>query len=69
MIAQENQQKFEALISQIKDLFPDTTTFVKIEINAENTKVASKYRYPDQLKKSGVSMRNIKGDFIKDIKQ
>ena len=69
MIPAENQQKFEELITQIKELFPDTTTFVRIDINGEQTRLTCRYRYPDQLKKASISMRNIKGDFIKNINQ
>ena len=63
----ENQNKFEQLLNELKQLFPDTTTSVKIVITAENTKIFQSFRYPEQLKKQNISMRNIKGDFIKDL--
>ena len=61
----DNQKRLEELIEEIKSLFPDTTTCIKMTITADSTKLHSHYRHPEQLKKSGYSMRNIKGDFIK----
>lgn len=65
MIEPKDQKKFEKLLGAIKALFPDTTTSVRITITADETKIASRYRYPDELKKRSVSMRNIKGEWIK----
>jgi len=64
-MATDDQKRFEELINEIKQLFPDTTTSVRITITADNTKLVSQYRHPEQLKKSGYSMKNIQGNFIK----
>lgn len=62
---QDNREKFEILMTQLKELFPDTTTVVKIVITSDDTKLTAHYKYPDDLKKKGISMRNIKGEWIK----
>lgn len=65
MIPTEHQKRFEELLEEMKSLFTDSTTRVRITITAEQTRIASSYRYPEQLKKANINMRNIKGDFIK----
>ena len=65
MVQPENQKQFEELISQMKGLFTNTTTSVKITITADVTRIVVNQRHPEQLKKNSVSMRNIQGDFIK----
>jgi hypothetical protein len=67
MMNDKNTEKFRSLINQIKDLMPDTVTRLAIVITADEIKVRHNHRYPDQLKNANISMRNIKGDFIKDI--
>lgn len=62
---QANQKRFEELLAEMKTLFADTTTSVRIIITADSTKLIQHFRHPQQLKKSGFSMRNIKGEFIK----
>lgn len=64
MVNQENQKRFEELLYEMKQLFRDTTTVVKITITADNTKVTTHMRYPDDLKKKNIAMRNVKGNWI-----
>lgn len=62
---QANEKRFEELIEEIKHLFADTTTSVRIVITANSTKIIQYHRHPSQFKKANISMRNIKGNFIK----
>lgn len=62
---QENQKRFEELLEEMKQLFPDTTVYVRLIITADSIKLVEQFRHPELLKKSMISMRNIKGDFIK----
>lgn len=62
---QDNQKRFKELLNEMKLLFPDTTTSVRIVITADNIKLTESFRHPEQLKKSSISMRNIQGNFIK----
>jgi hypothetical protein len=61
----DNKLRFEELIEEIKRLCPDTTTSIKIVINCEETRLTMNHRHPEQLKQANISMRNIKGNFIK----
>lgn len=63
-MVQENQKRFEELLDEIKSLFPNTTTSVRIIITAEHTKLVQSFKHPCQLKKANISMRNIKGNWI-----
>jgi hypothetical protein len=67
MITEESKRKFEQIVEEIKSIFPDTTTSLTIKITAAHTKLVQVHRYPEELKKSNIAMRNIKGDFIKSV--
>lgn len=45
--------------------FPSDTTSVTIFINCEGIEIKTRRIGANKLKKSGISMRNINGDFIK----
>jgi len=55
------QQLRECLCRELTD----TVTSVTIFINADETIVSTSHRTKEQLSKSHISMRNIKGNFIK----
>jgi len=55
------QQLRECLCRELSE----TVTSVTIFINADETKISTSHRTKEQLSKSGISMRNIQGNFIK----
>lgn len=58
-------EAIDDLVSIAKELSDDNQTTLEVFINCEGVQVKSNYRTPEQLKSSGVSMRNLKGEFIK----
>lgn len=52
-------------IEELKQLFSDYTTSVNITITGHDTVIRISERTPKQLKDSYISMKNIKGEFIK----
>lgn len=62
---QEIQQKLKELSFLLKRDLPTETTSVTIFINCEEMRINTSQRMPRQLKKQGVSMRNIAGEWIR----
>lgn len=58
-------KKLEELKEVLKDELDSHVTSVKIFINAQGVDMNIYHRTPEELKIEGVSMRNIKGEFIK----
>jgi hypothetical protein len=58
-------EKLEELKEVIKQELNDNVTSVNISINAQGIDMSVYHRTPEELKREGISMRNIKGDFIK----
>ena len=58
-------QKVKELKDLIASELAQTITSVSIFINCEGVEFTIKERSAESLKKSGISMRNIKGDFIR----
>lgn len=58
-------EKLEELKEVIKQELDDRVVYVKIFINAQGIDMNVYHRTPEELKREGISMRNIKGDFIK----
>lgn len=52
-------------IEELKQLFSEYTTSVNIVITGHETTIRYSERTPKQLEISRISMRNIKGEFIK----
>lgn len=61
----EIQQKLKELSFLLKRDLPAETTSVTIFLNCEEMRINTSQRLPDQLKKQGVSMRNIAGEWIR----
>jgi hypothetical protein len=57
--------KINELVELLKMHLPDTTTSVNIFINCEGVEMETKKRSYYSLVKSGISMRNISGEFIR----
>ena len=60
-----SEQALEALKEALKKELSDTCTSVSIFINSYETKITTSHRTAEQLKREGISMKNIKGEFIK----
>ena len=58
-------QKLEELKEVIKSELDDQVTYVGIFINAQGVEMNVHHKTPEELKREGISMRNIKGNFIK----
>lgn len=58
-------EKLEELREVIKQELDDQVVSVKIFINAQGVDMNTYHKSPEDLKMEGISMRNIKGDFIK----
>ena len=54
------------LMTYLREHSDDTFVSVNIFINATEMEVTTKHRSLDDLKINGISMRNIKGEFIKE---
>jgi hypothetical protein len=57
--------KLEELKEVIKQELDDNVTSVNIFINAQGVDMKVCHITPEELKREGISIRNIKGDFIK----
>lgn len=60
-----SEQALEALKDALKKELADTCTSVTIFFNAQETNVKTSHRTKEQLVNEGISMKNIKGQFIK----
>jgi len=57
-------RKISEMVSAIEDVVSDYTVSVTIRFNYEGYEISTKQRTPKSLKKAGISMRNIKGQWI-----
>lgn len=61
----EIQKKIEELRAALCQYGSPETVAVRLFMSAGETEVEIQTRSPEQLKRSGYSMQNLKGDFIK----
>lgn len=66
-MTQEQEQKLNDIVSQLKELYPSTTTSIRLVITADESSITATYRHPEQLKSANISMRNIKGEWISKL--
>jgi hypothetical protein len=59
------QAKIEELHAALKEHTPNTTVGFKLFINSQECEVTWRTRTPEQLRQDGITMRNIRGDWIK----
>ena len=59
------QTKIDELVSLVKQHAPTTATSFRLFQNCENYSAEYEFRTANQLRKAGISMRNLKGEFIK----
>jgi len=57
-------QKIKELRELLEKELPKTAVAFRIEISATSTNYGITHKYPEQLEREDISMRNIKGDFI-----
>lgn len=62
----EIRMKIDELRALLIKEMPYTTTGVSVFVNCEECRITINDRTPYQLKAQGISMRNLKGDFITD---
>ena len=62
---EEIRMKIDELRELLIKEMPYTTTSVNVFFNYQECQITINDRTGEQLKKEGVSMRNLKGDFIK----
>lgn len=64
----EDDNKTDQLISELgrhlKATLPDNCVSAKIFFNSQGFEFEYTARTPDELKRDGISMRNLRGDFI-----
>ena len=53
------------LVSTLKQEAPDKVVSFRLFVNSQEVVTEFSERYPDQLKADGISMRNLRGEFIK----
>lgn len=61
----EIQNKIEELHAALQSHAPETWVGFYVFFNCEGSQVEITTRTAEQLKKTGISIRNLKGDFIK----
>lgn len=61
----EIQEKIEALIEQLKKDLPKNASFFALNVNSEGYKCIIQHRHPEELENTGISMKNIAGEWIK----
>ena len=66
MMSPELKEAIENLRAALQNECNPHTVAVEIFINSEGSNINYKIRSPGSLKRSGISMRNICGDFIHD---
>lgn len=56
----------EALVEALRDESPEQMTTFRLFVNCEERVIETSERTPAQLKAAGISMRNLRGDFIRE---
>lgn len=59
------QSAINNLISVIKSESSDKAVSFRLFLNSQEVVTEISERYPDELKEQGISMRNLRGEFIK----
>ena len=56
----------EALVTALREESPEQMTTFNLFVNSEEFAIKTSQRMPAQLKAAGISMRNLRGDFIQE---
>ncbi len=62
-------EKIEALVEAIRAEAPDNAITFRLFVNSEEHSVEVQHRTPGSLKADGISMRNLRGEWIEEPKQ
>jgi len=57
-------EAIEALVDALREESPEQMTTFRLFVNCEERIVETSERTPEQLKEAGISMRNLRGNFI-----
>ena len=60
------QTAIDNLVDALRKESPATMITFQLFVNCEERTVKTKHRTPDELKSAGISMRNLRGDFISE---
>lgn len=58
--------ELRAVAEKARKLAPRECVSMTIHITSEGTRLEGDFRTPDDLKRSGISMRNLRGEWITD---
>jgi hypothetical protein len=56
----------EALVSALREESPEQMVTFNLFMNCEEFEIKTSSRTPKELKSSGISMRNLRGNFIRE---
>jgi uncharacterized protein YjaG (DUF416 family) len=56
----------DALVDALREESPEQMTTFRLFVNCEERVIETSERTPAQLKAAGISMRNLRGDFIQE---
>lgn len=59
----------EALVDALREESPERMTTFRLFVNCEERVIETSERTPAELKSAGISMRNLRGDFIRENSQ
>jgi hypothetical protein len=59
-------QAIDDLVKALREESPKQMIAFTLFVNSEESEVKTRTRTPEQLKARGVSMQNLRGEFIKD---
>lgn len=55
-----------ALVDALREEAPEQMVTFKMFLNCSELRIETSQRTPDQLKADGISMRNLRGEFIRE---
>jgi len=58
------EELIDDFIKKLREKSSSTVTSVQIFVDGSNSEIVIKKRTPEELKRDGVSMRNLKGEWI-----
>lgn len=56
----------DALVDALREESPEQMTTFRLFVNCEERVIETNLRTPSELKAAGISMRNLRGDFIRE---
>lgn len=59
------QDKINELVGELRKSSEKTAVSFRLFVNCEGVDTEIAYRHPESLRQAGITMRNLRGDFIK----